>query len=180
MSAIAASPWLTGQKENRHAVPIAHVLTALRPKTNLGLNSRQVSVRKSTCGLRYLDLTVRDPGVDVSKVHEFANAISTWKMDEGDNVSGQSISVFTSPEVDKAHAAPFIEEVMRSVETLVANRERNLGTLMSNGKIIEPSSFGYRVLNKDTLMRSTDVYAYDVNARTDWAIEGLALALSRT
>ena len=81
-------------------------------KQTLGLNARKVSVsaRHST---QYLTVTVRDASVDLKALERFCASLNTWSMDETDYVSGQSINVTTTREVDEAHAAPFLEEAAK-------------------------------------------------------------------
>jgi hypothetical protein len=70
-----------------------------------GWNARRVSVKQGY-GHQYIDVTVRDATVDINALKAFTKKHSTWSMDQTDYVSGQSITVRTTEEVDAAHALP--------------------------------------------------------------------------
>jgi hypothetical protein len=80
-------------------------------KSELGLNSQQVTVAKSHSN-QYLEITVRDSRVHLPTVEKFAAKYNTWSMDVTDYVTGQSVTVKTTDEVDDAHAAPWMETIL--------------------------------------------------------------------
>lgn len=87
-----------------------------------GFNARQVSVRQSS-SQTYLTVVVRDPSVDVAKVKSAIKPLHTWSMDQTDYVTGQSVHVETTPEVDAALAAPYIELATELCKKVAESRE---------------------------------------------------------
>lgn len=147
-------------------------------KTNLGLNARQVSVCKGS-SLTYLTVTVRDPSVDVEEVRKFVSTFNTWNMDNTDYVTGQSVHVETSREVDQAHAAPFLAEIATATAALLAG-EPNTVHVLSNGKRLWRSDGEFHVVrDADCSARGTYIREYNVAARDAWALEALALQMAR-
>ena len=78
-------------------------------KKNLGYTSKQISV-SARHSRQYVTMTVRDATVDLDRVEHFRKSLDTWIMAIDDCVTGQSIEVCTTSEVDAIHAAPFVEE----------------------------------------------------------------------
>ena len=140
-------------------------------KTNLGLNSKQVSVSKRS-GLQYLKITIRDAGVDVAKVREFAKSLNTWSMDQTDYVEGQSVDVLTTKEVDEIHAAPYLEEIRVAVFLCGENGWERLST----GAILHRHD-RYFWVSKDS-KRGSNYYASDVLNGHEYAFRGLALDMA--
>lgn len=141
-------------------------------KTNLGLNSRQVSVSKGH-STQYLTITIRDACVNIAKVKEFAKSFNTWNMDITDCVTGQSIEVKTTDEVDVIHAANFIEEIKATIPFC----EVGSGQPLSNGCVLWLDKQGFYVGRDQKRMHY--IYEFDVRKGTDWAIQGLALQVAR-
>lgn len=81
-------------------------------KKNLGYTSRQVTV-SARHSRQYVTVTVRDASVDLARVESFRKSLDTWSMAQDDVVSGQSIEVRTTSEVDAIHAAPFVDEAAK-------------------------------------------------------------------
>ena len=137
-------------------------------KSNLGLNARKVSVRQGS-SIRYLTIVVRDPSVDVAAVEAFANHFYTWTMDNTDYCEGQSVSVDLSDGVHAAFVARFKDEILASLDEAKAQG----GKTLSNGKLLRHSWHGYHVENGEK--RGTYVQDFDVDRRTPWAVDALAL-----
>lgn len=81
-----------------------------------GWNASKVTV-KCKHSQTYLTVTIRDAAVDVAAVKAFCDKHNTWSMDMSDYVSGQSIEVKTTKEVDAAHAAPFLPAIKATVDS---------------------------------------------------------------
>jgi hypothetical protein len=141
-------------------------------KQTLGLNARKVSVsaRHST---QYLTVTVRDASVDLKAVEKFCASLNTWTMDQTDYVSGQSINVTTTREVDEAHAAPFHAEASKIAAELEAPGQ---WTIASNGAAIHFDGWRFEA-------RRGDSYKSYWGGDRSRVIEGkthhLALAIAR-
>ena len=92
-------------------------------KSELGLNSRQASVKKQSSD-QYLKITIRDASVNPRLVRNFAKRYSTWKMDNTDLCTGQSIDVALSKEVCEKKSSNYtkytelVREAIRSVNGL--------------------------------------------------------------
>lgn len=148
-------------------------------KSNLGLNSRQVTCAKSH-STQYLEITIRDPLVNRAAVKSFAKSFSTWNMDNTDYVSGQSVNVSTTKEVDAAHAAPYIGEIkamIPRVAELLQGDGSGGGLTLSTGAVLWVDRQGFYVGREQE--RQHYVRAMDDLAGKDWAVESLALQMSR-
>jgi len=145
-------------------------------KQNLGLNSKQVSVSKGH-STQYMKLTVRDASVELAKVEAFARALDTWNMDVTDYVTGQSLTVETSEEVDAIHRAPFIAKVHELI-ALVPTMEDKAAL------ILDDVCDGLR-LWKDagevwfTRGERRRCYRRTRSLSEDWSVEALALDIAR-
>jgi hypothetical protein len=87
-------------------------------KQTLGYNQRQVTVRGESS--QYLKIIVRDAAVDVAAVEQLAKGLHTWSMAIDDYVTGQSVHVSTTAEVDAAHAAPFVAVIRETIARILA------------------------------------------------------------
>jgi hypothetical protein len=145
-------------------------------KQNLGLNARQVTVSGRN-SITYLTITVRDASVDVAKVKEFAKSCDTWKCDQSDYCSGQSINVETTKEVDAIHAAPFVAEISATVKKM-QDGGTGCGDKLSTGAFLWRQDREYYVGRMDG-NRGCYVWRADVDAFQPWAITALALQMSR-
>lgn len=148
-------------------------------KNNLDLNARKVSVSRRSSN-RYLSITIRDASVDIKAVEDFAAKFNTWTMDNTDYVEGQSIDVSTTREVDAAHAAPFVVEILAKIATA----KSNLGQTLANGSMLWLDEQGFYISSgvkhaSSGFKRMSYIYESDARAGTDWAIHRLALQASR-
>lgn len=141
-------------------------------KNNLGLNARKVTVREGH-SRQYLTITIRDASVDRNAVKAFASTFSTWHMDNTDYVTGQSISVETTREVDAIHAAPYIEEIKAAMEKV----EMGSGIKVSNGAFFWLTSQGF-YFSRD-LKRTPYVSEPDARRGAEWALRALGLNMSQ-
>lgn len=141
-------------------------------KNNLGLNARQVSV-SSKHGTQYLKITIRDARVDVHAVKEFAKSLNTWEMDVTDYVTGQSIEVTTSDEVDDAHAAPFLDLAREIAQAATDMPERSVKALddVLDGLLLNVER-GEMWLSRGGARRP---YRRGYELRESWAIRAIAL-----
>jgi hypothetical protein len=160
-------------RSNREFVTPAQLQALL--KNNLGLNARQVTVKKRS-STTYLTITVRDASADLAKVKAFARQFNTWTMDNTDYCEGQSVDVATTKEVDVAHAAPFIDEIKRVTATMSDGKIE----ILSNGKELWfcDREFYVKAVD-DSGARGCYIRSYEVKAGTDWAIAALALQAAR-
>ena len=141
-------------------------------KQNLGYSSKQVSVSARN-SRQYLTVTVRDPKVDLARVEAFAKSLSTWSMAMDNVVTGQSITVTTTGDVDDAHAAPFVEEAF---EIAFAAREPGFIRTASNGVFVMHQGFDFvvsRGLNGNPRFGGSRDSAMSKRSKT------LALAIAR-
>lgn len=141
-------------------------------KTNLGLNARQVTVKKDS-SLRYLSIIIRDAGVDIGKVKQFAKGFSTWSMDMTDYVTGQSVNVYLTREVEDALAAPFLQVI--EAAALPGDRA---GLEILPGFMIWNIDGWVHLSARGSQDRTTNVGLFDVKMKTPWAIRSLALNLA--
>jgi hypothetical protein len=147
-------------------------------KSNLGLNARQVTVRKGH-STTWLTITVRDPSVDLAAVKAFARPFDTSYMDQTDYHSGQSVEVDTTTEVDDAHAAPHIEEIKLAVERIKSG-QCGCGTKLSNGKRLWSNGRDYYVMaDLNSIERGCYIWGADVESGNAWAIRALAIQMAR-
>lgn len=147
-------------------------------KSKLGYNAKQVSA-KCRHSQQYLDLTIRDAGVDVAAVTAFAATLDSWSMDQTDYCTGQSVNVSTTGEVDAIHAAPFIEEAKSAVAKIMASANA-CGTKLANGKYLWKNDHEYYVLSDlNGGKRGCYIQSYEVENGTQWAIAALALQIAR-
>ncbi len=140
-------------------------------KQNLGYTARQVSV---SCrhSRQYLTITIRDASVDIARVEAFAGSLETWSMATDDVVTGQSFEVTTSSEVDKAHAAPFIDEAFDIALGLI---EPGQFKTASNGAVV--ISQGFDIIVQRGTSRPHFAGSRDYAVRKDG--HQLALAIAR-
>lgn len=141
-------------------------------KQNLGYSARQVTVAMNG-STGYIRITVRDPAVDVNKVKAFAASFHTWKMGMDDYVSGQSVRVTTTGEVDTAHAAPYLAEIRK----VLAGYKDSEGAILSTGAALCASSQGFYVCKGDA--RGQYVSDYDAREGRDSAVHALAVSVAR-
>lgn len=166
----ATAPIVTATRSPHDHLSTVQIAALL--KSNLGLTRRQVSVAAPN-SRTYVTITVRDAAVDLAAVRAFAATLHTWTMDQADYCEGQSVHVRTTKDVDAAHAAPFLAEIIQAVER-------------SQDRTIEPLSKGAALWNIDGEMwvmrgheRGTYIRAHDAKTLAFWAIEALALHLAR-
>lgn len=140
-------------------------------KQNLGYTAKQVSVRARHSS-QYVTITIRDASVDIARVEAFAKSLSTWSMGMDDVVTGQSIDVTTTREVDAAHAAPFLEEAFQiAFELTEAGRVKTA----SNGVDVISQGFDFIVQRGSGRYR----YAGSRDSVLDKSSFQLALAIAR-
>ena len=143
-------------------------------KEKLGLNARKVSVSSSRgCGNQYLTVTVRDAAVDIAAVSRAVSEFNTWHMDMTDYVTGQSISVKTTAEVDEAHAAPFIPAIKALLPRLAEIKGCEILEVMP-GVLLDYENGGNAYVRDGKGERGQNVYAWDLVNGKDYAIEALA------
>lgn len=144
-------------------------------KSNLGLNARQVTVAKGH-GLQYLDITIRDASVDLAAVEAFAKSFNTWNMDETDYVSGQSLDVKTTREVDDSHAAPFMTAAAKVAEYAEGMAETGCASFNDVVAGLELNKHQGEIwLSRGNARRP---YRRGYELRQDWAIRALALDMA--
>ncbi len=141
-------------------------------KNSLKLNARQTTVSKSH-SQQYLEITIRDATVNIPQVQQFARMFHTWSMDNTDYCCGQSVHVHTTAEVDAIHAAPWIEEIKRTIPLC----EVDSGKGMSNGTVLWLDRQGFYVGRDQE--RGQYVNQWDAQNGTDWAVLALALSMAR-
>jgi hypothetical protein len=144
-------------------------------KQNLGLNARQVTVSRGH-SLQYLAITIRDASVDISAVEAFAKSLDTWQMDQTDYVTGQSISVRTSSEVDAIHASQMIDEIRVMIPKF---DHCGQGEKLSTGAILWRGIDAHGFYVQRGQKRGQNVHDWDVMNRTEWALEALARQAAR-
>lgn len=141
-------------------------------KNNLGITAKQASVKKG-CGVRYLDITIRDPRLDFRAVEKFAKTLDTWSMDETDYCDGQSISVHLSDEVKTAMIQKYLHIAQAFELPPVGQCAEVLpGVYMCHA---DHNCYLWRDDNKD---RSQYMYSYNIANKTPWAIEGFAYKIA--
>ena len=173
---VTAAPVLSfPQRRSSDFLSTVELASLLR--ANLGLNSRKVTVAKRS-SLTYVDVTVRDPSVDLRAVTAFCASLDTWSMDQTDYCTGQSISVKTTREVDVEHAAPHLSEIRAKVAALFADG-LNVGLELSNGKLIWLRDGEIYVTSSSGVERGCYIRVSDLRAGSDWAFEALALQMAR-
>lgn len=144
-------------------------------KQNLGLNARKVTVsaRNSTT---YLTVTVRDASVDLAAVTAFCKSLDSWSMDQTDYVTGQSISVATTPLVDAAHAAPFMAEAVAIAQKI---SDGVAWVEASNGAHVSKPSWNMEVSRPGKYRTAYGATPADVLDGRRGSVECLALAIAR-
>jgi hypothetical protein len=140
----------------------------------LKLNSRQITVSGGPGTRRYLIITVRDAAVDLAAVKQFAAQLSTWEMDMTDYVTGQSVSVESSKEVNAAHAAPFRAEIARSIPLVQGGG----GLVLSNGTVLWCDEVQGYFITRDQV-RGCYIWKSDADRLATYAVEALALQMAR-
>lgn len=141
-------------------------------KNNLGITARQATVKKG-CGVRYLDITIRDPHVDFRAVEKFAKTLDTWSMDETDYCDGQSITVHLSDEVKNA----MIQKYLHIAQAFVMPAMGQCAEVLPGIHMIHVDH-NCHLWRADNNERSQYMYSYDIANKTPWAIEGLAYKIA--
>jgi hypothetical protein len=141
-------------------------------KNNLGFDSRQISVSVSK-SLQYVTLTVRDASVDLDRVRCFRKSLDTWSMAQDDVVSGQSIEVRTTIEVDATHAAPFVDEAAQIAFELTQPGQIKVA---KNGNFVICQGFDFIVQRGNC---GQPLYAGSRDAAVSKSSFQLALAIAR-